>query len=182
MLDINFIPFPELETERLVLKRITLMEASTMYTLRSNVTAMQYIPRPLMQTLDDAKKHIQAVDDKINLNECINWGIYLKESGQMIGTIGYPHFQLDHFRSEIGYMILPQYNGKGYMTEALTKAVDYGFSTIKLHSIEALVNPENVGSRRVLEKCGFVKEAHLKENFFFNGVFLDTVIYSKLNK
>jgi ribosomal-protein-alanine N-acetyltransferase len=53
---------------------------------------------------------------------------------------------------------------------------------MKLHSIEAIIDPENFGSERVLQKCGFVKEAHLKENEFYEGRFLDTVIYSILNK
>jgi ribosomal-protein-alanine N-acetyltransferase len=53
---------------------------------------------------------------------------------------------------------------------------------MKLHSIEAIIDPENHGSAKVLEKNGFVKEAHLKEYEFFEGRFLDTVIYSIINK
>ena len=53
---------------------------------------------------------------------------------------------------------------------------------MKLHSIEAIIAPENYASAKVLEKNGFVKEAHLKENQFYEGHFLDTVIYSILNK
>ena len=49
-------------------------------------------------------------------------------------------------------------------------------------AIEAVVDPENIASCAVLEKCGFVKEAYFKENEFYNGKFLDTVVYSKLNK
>lgn len=182
MLELDFTTFPVLETERLILRRLTVADTDMMFAIRSNPEIMQYIPRPLAQTKEDIVKHIELVDEKINANECINWAITLKENNIAIGAIGFPHFQTQHFRGEIGYTSLPQYNGKGYVTEALQAVLDYGFSTLKLHSIEALVDPENIGSMKVLEKCGFVKEAHLKDNFFFNGVFLDTVIYSKLNK
>jgi ribosomal-protein-alanine N-acetyltransferase len=79
-------------------------------------------------------------------------------------------------------MLLPEYQGKGIITEAIKEVVNYGFKVMKLHSIEAIIDPENFGSEKVLQKNGFVKEAHLKENEFYDGKFLDTVIYSKLNQ
>ena len=68
------------------------------------------------------------------------------------------------------------------MKEAINCVVDYGFNVLSLHSIEALLSPGNIGSSAVLESTGFVKEAHLKESFYFRGEFDDTLIYSKLNK
>jgi ribosomal-protein-alanine N-acetyltransferase len=53
---------------------------------------------------------------------------------------------------------------------------------MNLHSIEANINPENIASRKLLEKTGFVREAYFKENYFFNGKFIDSEIYSLLNK
>jgi ribosomal-protein-alanine N-acetyltransferase len=79
-------------------------------------------------------------------------------------------------------MLLPEFHGKGIISEAIKEVVNYGFNEMKLHSIEAIIDPENFGSARVLEKNNFVKEAHLKENEFYEGRFLDTVIYSILNK
>ena len=64
----------------------------------------------------------------------------------------------------------------------MKEAVNYGFQVMKLHSIEAIIDPDNHASAKVLEKNGFIKEAHLKENEFFDGRFLDSVIYSILNK
>jgi ribosomal-protein-alanine N-acetyltransferase len=66
------------------------------------------------------------------------------------------------------------------MQEALQAAVDYGFGTLGLHSIEANTDPENIASQRVLERTGFVREGHVRENHFFEGRFYDTVIYSML--
>ena len=68
------------------------------------------------------------------------------------------------------------------MKEALLRVIDYGFSTMKLHSIEAHINPENAASGFLLEKSGFTREAYFKEDFFFNGRFIDTAVYSLLSK
>ncbi|MFV7236624.1 MULTISPECIES: GNAT family N-acetyltransferase [Flavobacterium] len=182
MLTINFNPFPNLETERLLLRRVDENDVNEIFALRSNQETMKYIPRPLVKTTEDALEHIAMIDTKIENNEGINWGITLKDNPKLIGLIGHYRIKPEHFRAEIGYMLLPEFNGKGIISEAVKEAVNYGFKVMKLHSIEAIIAPENHGSEKVLEKNGFVKEAHLKENEFFEGRFLDTVIYSILNK
>jgi ribosomal-protein-alanine N-acetyltransferase len=182
MLTINFTPFPNLETERLLLRRVNENDVNEVFALRSNPETMKYIPRPLVKTTDDALEHIAMIDSKIINNEGINWAITYKDNPKLIGIIGHYRIKPEHFRAEVGYMLLPEYNGKGIVSEAVKEVVKYGFNEMKLHSIEAIIDPENFGSEKVLQKCGFVKEAHLKENEFYEGRFLDTVIYSILNK
>ena len=77
-------------------------------------------------------------------------------------------------------MLAPQFKGKGIITEAVQLIVEYGFNEMNMHSLEAVIDPENIASARVLEKNNFIKEAHLKENGFFDGRFIDAVIYSLL--
>ncbi|HYG52862.1 MAG TPA: GNAT family protein, partial [Flavobacteriales bacterium] len=86
----------------------------------------------------------------------------------------------ENYRAELGYMLNKHFHGKGIMLEATAAVIHYGFEIMKLHSIEALINPENHKSAKILERSGFRKEAHFKENFFHNGVFEDTVIYGLL--
>nr|WP_315178657.1 GNAT family N-acetyltransferase [uncultured Flavobacterium sp.] len=182
MLTINFSPFPNLETERLLLRRVDSNDVKEIFALRSNPETMKYIPRPLVKTDEDALEHIAMIDSKIDSNEGINWAITLKDNPKLIGIIGHYRIKPEHYRAEIGYMLLPEYQGKGIISEAVREAVKYGFNVMNLHSIEAIIAPENYGSAKVLEKNGFVKEAHLRENEFYEGRFLDTVIYSILNK
>ena len=182
MLTLNFAPFPNLETERLLLRRVDSNDVKEIFALRSNPETMKYIPRPLVKTDEDALEHIAMIDSKIDSNEGINWAITLKDNSKLIGIIGHYRIKPEHYRAEIGYMLLPEYQGKGIVSEAVREAVKYGFNSMNLHSIEAIIAPENHGSAKVLEKNGFVKEAHLKENEFYDGRFLDTVIYSILNK
>jgi [ribosomal protein S5]-alanine N-acetyltransferase len=80
----------------------------------------------------------------------------------------------------LGYVLHTAHQGKGIMAEALGAVLHYGFHTMKLHSAEANVNPENAASIRVLERQGFVREAYFRENYLFRGRFIDTAIYSLL--
>lgn len=182
MLDINFIPFPNLETEHLYLRRVVEEDVNEIFALRSNTETMKYIPRPLVKTKEDARAHIAMIDEKIENNEGINWAITFKNEPKLIGLIGHYRIKPEHFRAEIGYMLLPEYHGKGIITEAIKETVKYGFEIMKLHSIEAVIDPENSASEKVLLKSGFIKEAHFKENEYYEGRFLDSVIYSILNK
>ena len=182
MLSINFSPFPNLETERLFLRRVDVKDVNEIIALRSNPETMKYIPRPLVKTTEDALEHIAMMDAKIENNEGINWAITQKGNPKLIGVIGHYRIKPEHYRAEIGYMLLPEFSGKGIISEAVKEVVKYGFKGMQLHSIEAVIDPENNASAKVLEKNGFVKEAHLKENEFFEGRFLDSIIYSLLNK
>ena len=180
MLEINFSPYHELVTERLLLRRVIFSDVNEVFELRSNPKTMQYIPRPILTSKEEALQHIQMIEDKIVDNEGINWAITLKGSSKLLGIIGHYRIKPEHYRAEIGYMLLPEYHGKGIATEAIKATVAYGFDQMKLHSIEAIIDPENTASARVLEKNGFVKEAHFRENEYYNGKFVDTVIYGLL--
>jgi [ribosomal protein S5]-alanine N-acetyltransferase len=182
MLEINFHPFPNLETERLQLHRLTNADVDHIIALRGNPLAMKYIPRPLIETKKAALAHLKMIDDNIENNIAINWGVYLKEINDFIGFMGIYRIQPENFRAEIGYMVLPQYSGKGFTTEAIKAILTYAFDVLQFHSIEGVIAPENIASERVLQKNGFVKEAHFIENEFAMGKFWDGVVYSLLKR
>jgi ribosomal-protein-alanine N-acetyltransferase len=182
MLEINFHPFQNLETKRLLLRRIDENDIAEVLALRGNPETMKYIPRPLAKTEEDALAHINMINEKIDTNIGINWGITIKRNSKIIGIIGHYRIQPENHRAEIGYMSLPEYHGKGFITEAIKAVVEYGFEQMNLHSVEAIIDPENIASERVLQKNGFIKEAHILENELWEGKFWDTVIYSLLKR
>lgn len=182
MLEFNFHPFPVIETERLLLRRMTNDDVNEVFELRSNPETMKYIPRPLTKNNEDALAHIATINTNIDNNIGINWAITLKDNPKLLGIIGYYRMQPENYRAEIGYMLLPEFHGKGIIPEAVNRLITYGFKDLKLHSIEAVIDPENQASEKVLQKCGFVKEAHFKESDFYEGRFLDKVIYSLLER
>ena len=182
MLNINFNPFPNLETDRLVLRRLNDNDAEAVLKMRGNPETMKFIPRPLHKNIDDALAHIKIINDNIDNNIGINWAISYKNSTHFIGLLGLYKIYEPNFRAEIGYMILNEFNNQGIVTEAVKAIIDYGFDVMNLHSIEGIIDPGNFASEKVLQKNGFVKEAHLIENEFAEGKFWDTVIYSLLKR
>lgn len=182
MLSIHFHPFPNLTTDRLELNQISIEDADQLFELRSDKQVMQYIPRKPAETIDDAIQLIHHFDEVIHHNEKITWGIYLTETQRLIGTIGYMNIYKERFRAEIGYLLAPRYQGQGIMSEALKRVIDFGFHEMQLHSIEAIIHPDNQESARLLEANQFIKEAHLKDNQYFNGIFIDSIIYSRINR
>ncbi|MEP7236929.1 MAG: GNAT family N-acetyltransferase [Ferruginibacter sp.] len=183
MLELNFSLFPEIKTKRLLLRKMTDADGPEIQFLRSDDTVMKYIDREKTKTVEEAVAFIQKVNTNVDNNESIMWAIALQENpDKLIGNIGFWRIINQHYRSEIGYMLHPGFWNKGIMKEALLAAVDFGFNTMKLHSIEAHINPDNAASGFVLEKAGFVREAYFKEDFCFRGKFIDTAIYSLLAK
>lgn len=181
MLQTSFSPFPEIKTERLLLRCIQMTDAPEVLEMRSLDETMQYIDREKFSSIEEAEAFIQKVLDTLNSNEGIMWVIALTEAPDiLIGTIGYWQMKKQHYRAEIGYMLHPKYWRKGIMKEALLAVIAYGFNDIKLHSIEAHINPANSASAAILEKTGFIREAYFKEDYFYKGTFLDTAIYSLL--
>ncbi|MBK7668878.1 MAG: GNAT family N-acetyltransferase [Sphingobacteriaceae bacterium] len=181
MLAPNFTPFPTLTTNRLVLRQITVEDAPELFFQRTDERVMKYIERPRPKDINDTITFINTISDLRDKNEIITWGIALKENPKLIGTVVYLNFKKEHYRAEFGYALHPDYWRKGIMDEVAKAVIDYGFNVMKLHSIEANINPENIASQKLLEKHKFVKEAYFKENFFWQGKFLDSAIYSLLN-
>lgn len=178
MLNINFNPFPVLETERLVLRNVEHRDVQEVFEIRSNPDTMLYIPRPLAKTLDDALGVINMMRGFTERNERINWAITEKGSDKLMGIIGYVNLKSDSHRGEIGYVMHHDYRRKGFLFEAFQAALSYGFDVVNLHSIEAIIRPENAASIAVVEKAGFVREAYFKDYIYHNDRYWDETIYS----
>jgi [ribosomal protein S5]-alanine N-acetyltransferase len=182
MLITKFEVFPDLTTERLLLRQMTINDAEAVFHIRSNHDVMKYIDRPIAESIEDAVNWINQVNDAMLNEDGVPWAICLKEDpGSLIGSIGFWRMQKQHYRAEIGYILDPAFHGKGFITEAINITVEFGFTKMNLHSIEAVIDPHNKASAKVLEKTGFIMEAYFKENYYKNGAFCDTAIYSKLS-
>lgn len=181
MLEVNFDPFPVLETERLVLRRTTLDDANDYFFLRSSPEAMKHICKPLQKNVEETKELIYKINEMIAFNDGISWAVCLKKNNIMIGSVSFHHLYKEHYRAEIGYMLHPDFWKMGIISEAVDAIINYGFNTLNFHSIEAHIDPTNIGSEKLLQKFNFVKEAYFKENYFFNGKFLDSAVYGLLN-
>jgi ribosomal-protein-alanine N-acetyltransferase len=180
MISINFDPFPILTTERLVLRRPQWSEVDEMFKYRSDKELMRHIPHRYATSIDQVEEMMHRINRLIDSNEGINWAITLKGDDTPIGMVGYVHFNKDHYRGEIGYILHTPYHGTGIIMEAFNAAIDHGFNEFGLHSIEAVVNSENIASKRLLEKRGFSNDAFFRDYLYLDGRFVNANVYSLL--
>lgn len=174
-----FIPFPNLKTNQLDLVELTLNDLDDFHLMRSDERMMNYIPGRLAKSKADSEKVIQEGKEKLLEGNNITWGIKIKGNKQLIGTIGFYRIQWSNWRGEIGYILHPDFQGKGIMSEAIQEILNFGFQILKFHTIEAVIDPENKPSENILIRNGFIKEAYFKENFFCEGKFYDSLVYTK---
>lgn len=182
MLKFNFLPFPELHSERLVLRQLHSSDIDEVYELRLDKATTRYIPEALAQTREHALEHIQAVNKEIAANKSINWAITTKDSGELIGLIGLVRIKPRNHRAEIGYILHESNRGRGLMSEALKLILEYAFVTLGFNSVIAVIDPDNLASEKLLKRHGFKKEAHLRENIHYKDEYRDTVIYGLLKR
>lgn len=104
-----------------------------------------------------------------------------KTTMQIIGGCGFHTWYQDHHRAEIGYELFEEhYKRKGFMSEALSYIIPYGFEEMNLHRIEAMVGPSNIASLAIMSKYNFTKEGLLRENYLKNSKFEDSLLFSLL--
>ncbi|MGB6048652.1 MAG: GNAT family N-acetyltransferase, partial [Flavobacteriales bacterium] len=169
MLRLDLTHIPKLSTPRLILRELVDEDAPALFELRSNPAVMRFIPKPLNTSTDESRLMVREFRQASQRSEAIMWGITVKGSKQVMGYIGFWRIIKEHHRAEIGYALHPDLWGQGLMSESLSAVMDHGFRKMRLHSVEAAVTPDNLSSIHVLERNGFVKEGHFKENFRAHG-------------
>lgn len=157
-----FTPFPILNTDRLILRQLVITDDNEILALRSDDNVNRYLDRHPSKSIEAAKSFIQTITENVKKKDSIYWAISL--SGKLIGTICLFEFADDNSKAEIGYELLPIYQGKGLMQEAASKVLEFGFQHIGLNSIEAYTHSENQKSTRLLEKFNFKKQSPSEDN------------------
>ena len=157
-----FSHMPTLSTERLTLRKMLVGDCYDMneYARRADVTEyLTWSPHP---NVDYTKEYLAYLSHHYTLGDFYDWALILKEENKMIGTCGFTRFSFPNDSAEVGYVLNPEYRGRGLAPEALTEVLRFGFSVIGLNRIEAKYIVGNEASRRVMEKVGMRFEGVLR--------------------
>ncbi len=173
-----FNSFPLIKTDRLTLREIRLADAKRIFDMRSNGRVNTFIARHNMQHQEDAKTLAERTINAYNNKQAIGWAGILRENQEIIGTCGFNMIDTYNLRAEIGGEMATEYWGKNIAIEAVQAIIQFGLNTMNLHSIEAKVSPQNRSAIYLMEKLGFVKEAHFKDRILFNDSFFDMAVYT----
>lgn len=177
-----FTSFPNLESSRLLYHDLAEADKQEIFLMRSDPQIYQFLDRKPAQSVDDIVTFVESIQTAFTNHNGISWVLIEKLSRQVVGYIGLWRINIENNRGEIGYVLKKQYWGQGLMKEAIDTVVRFGFKQLQLHSIMADVNPLNNNSIRVLEKCNFKREAYFRENYFYNGNYIDSLIFGLLER
>lgn len=168
-----------LQTRRLALRCMTPAHISSLFRSQSPVDFM----RLFAAGEKDYEKYREMVGKGMETDR-LSLLIFLlieRETGRTLGQCGFHTWNRFHDRAEVFYMLSSDSDkGHGYMKEALTAVLQYGFTEMNLHRIEAFVAPGNEPSVRLLRHFRFQKEGTAREHYLVDGVYEDSDFYALL--
>lgn len=170
----------ELRTERLILKKMTVTDSSSLFKIWSDPEVTKFMNINNFNDEKQAAQMIELLDKLSQENKAIRYSIYHLESEQIIGSCGYNLLDFENSKAEIGYELGKEYWRNGFATEVILKLLDYAFNTLHFNRIEAKVEPANTNSIRLLEKLNFQFEGTLRKSERSKDTFIDLNLYSKL--
>lgn len=171
---------PQLETERLRLRKLLLGDAEDIFAYASDDEVTKYMIWDAHKTLEDSQGFINFTLGRYEKDDAGEWGIILKETGTLIGTIGFPRHDKKNCQAEIGYVLGRRYWGQEFMPEAVGVILQFAFTEMELNRIECCHFLPNEKSGRVMQKIGMSFEGIAREKIFAKGQFWDTKQYAIL--
>lgn len=177
-----FARLPVVETERLILRKMRMSDASDVYRYAKDPEVARHVLWEAHRSLWETRDYIRFLIYQYRNGDPGSWAITLRETGRVIGTIGYMNYHADNATVEVGYSLSREHWGKGLMTEALDAVIGETFRVLKLHRIEAMHFTDNPASGRVMEKCGMRHEGHMRERICCKGVFRDVEMWAILRR
>ncbi len=173
---------PTITTPRLVMRWASEDDVDAFYEIFSDPKVMRYWSSgPLPNR--EAAAAMQREIAQHNLNDTqMKWGLALRDTNKLIGTVTLFNLSISNGRAEIGYAMGSAYWGKGYMNEALKALIVHAFDVMNFRRLEADVDPRNDASIRTLERLGFQREGFLRERWHVGGEFQDAFFYGLLKR
>lgn len=171
---------PTLETERLILRRINPSDIEDVYDYARRYEVSEFLLWYPHDEITFTKRYLKIVDTQYKRGEFYDWAVVNKADGRMIGTAGFPRFNLFNNSAEISYVLNSKYWGRGLAAEAARAVITFGFEALGLHRIEARYMVGNIGSKRITEKCGMREEGILRESVYAKGKYVDVAVASIL--
>lgn len=173
---------PQLETDRLILRRLAVSDAPDLFEVASQPEVTRYITWEFHRNQDDTRRFIQMVFDWYERQEVLYWGVVRKSDAKLIGTCGIFEWVVRDSRAELSYTLGRPYWGQGYATEIAGRLLRFGFETLQLNRLEGRCLAENTASAHVLEKSGLTLDGILRQQLFLKGFYHDLKVYALLRQ
>lgn len=177
-----FFELPPIQTPRLLLRKVTMADAKDIYEYSRDEEVARHVLWEAQRSIRDAREYVRYLQRLYRSDQPASWGIIHRESGRLIGTIGFMNYNSDHSSAEIGYSLSREYWNQGLMTEAVRAVLRHAFEKMQLHRVEAQFELDNPASGRVMEKAGMQREGVLRGRLFNKGKYVDVALYAMLRE
>ena len=171
-----------LTTERLRLRPLLASDAAALFAIFSDARVMRYWSSAPWASIDKAHEMIAKGATALVAGDHIRLGMETADGARLIGHCSLFGFNAQCRRCDIGYGMAFDAWGHGYMHEALTAVLNYGFTELALNRVEADIDPRNAASAKTLERLGFQNEGLLRERWVVDGEVSDSGIYGLLRR
>jgi len=149
-----------IETERLILRQFTIDDAEELHAICNQLYVLKWMPDWKI-SLEERKEWIRWIEKQYSKatqkTARIMLAVTLKSNTKLIGMVGIGNKSEVNNEIEIAYFVSEEYIHNGYISEAVKAMTEWAFNNLKLDYLIAIVEPENILSQRVVEKCGFAK-------------------------
>lgn len=174
---------PEIKSDRLILRPVTELDIAKIHLLNSNEEIARFNTSGIPESIDETKSTVEnwIIENSNKNTQRFTFAIELKSDAQFIGLIGITLGKIKYKNAEVWFKFDTKFWNKGYATEALKEILKFGFADLKLHRIEAGCAVENIGSIKVLEKVGMLREAHTRKLLPLKSGWSDNYGYAKLS-
>jgi ribosomal-protein-alanine N-acetyltransferase len=174
-MDLKLIP-REFDTERLHLRPLNIEDDKAMFAMLSDPESMEYWSGPPLTDIGEVRTTLKKDIESDATGSSMCWAVLSKDRQKVIGKCILFQFSQQNGRAEIGYMLNREFWRQGFMFEALTAVINFAFTRLELHRIEADVDPDNTGSLAILEKLGFKREGVLRDRWYVNEIWHDSIL------
>jgi len=176
----RFPEFPVIETERLILRKIGVEDAEDIFEYAKVPEVSEFLPWYPHKAIEDSKNFIIYAEEKFKTDDSLIFGIEIREEKKIIGCIEVRGWRSENNCADVGYVLSKDYWNKGILTEVLKSLIKFCFEELNLNRVEAHCEEENIGSWRVMEKCGMKQEGTLREKVYMKERYRSMKMYSIL--
>jgi len=170
------------ETARLILRPFVAEDFEAVHAMRSDAEVARYLYQEPLSEEETRDRLARSIASWSSEGDWLSAAIVERASGATVGDVAF-HWVSERDRTaEIGFILDPRHQGKGYATEAARGMLDWAFGTAGLHRVIGRTEARNTASSRVLEKLGMRLEAHLVENEWVKGEWQSELVYAVLDR
>ena len=172
---------PTLAADRLRLRPLRDADLPALVAIFGDADHLRYWSHGPLADLDAAREYLGGITAGWRERAFFQWGIDVAATRQLVGTVTLADWDRGNRRAEIGFILRPGVEGRGYATEAVRAALAFAFGPMGVHRVEADVDPDNAASLRLLDRIGFRREGLLRDRWFtFFGEWKDSLLLGLL--